>query len=328
METPSTETLSLDVPLYIRFEGSTRLGTGRSEGPFDQTIQRDADGQPYVPGSALKGALRMTAERLVGQLNEISDLNSESHLGLQRRGDQVLETRCLAPRPEEMCQSRGPCVVCRLFGNVFTGPRLRVSDGKQASRRKVRQDDSSSASTGGQKTSGQKTSGQKGENAAPERSLPERSPSRQGRTDVLTRLRIDRRRKGAEEGALFTSEYGQPTSPYAATLTGTLPVTPLPSAGDVPAELVLLAATVAATDQIGGEGSTGHGACRLQLGGGSGDLEDASPEGPSPEEEPTLEEESSLEEESLSEEPALPYSMGTLLSEDALRALAWHRFMD
>jgi len=302
------EPLSLDVPLHIYFDGATHLGTGRSEGLLDRTIQRDADGRPYVPGSVLKGALRMTAERLVGQLNEISDPDPEWDLGLRHRGDRVLEERCLAPRPEDMCQSRDPCVVCRLFGNVFTGPRLRVSGGKAWSDDTSRSDDS--------------PDGGREQEAGPAAS--ERSPGRRHTTDVLTRLRIDRRRKGAEEGALFTSEYDHPTAPYIATLTGTLPATPLSSAGDVPAELVLLATTVAATDQIGGEGSTGHGACRLRFGNGSGpasNTEPASRTDAPPDAAPSAASDAS------SEKSVSSYSLNTLLGTDALEALAWHRFM-
>ncbi len=227
------DSLSVDTSLHIRFEGATHIGTGRSEGLLDRTIRRDGAGEPYVPGSALKGALRMTAERVVGQLNEISELEPEWRLGLRRRGDRVQDERCLAPRPEEMCQSHDPCVVCRLFGNVFTGPRLQVGDAH------VHEENPLTAS---QHSSGRRRS-----------------------TDVLTRLRIDRRRKGAAKGALFSSEYDYPDASYASTLTGTIPVTPLIEFQDVPAELVLLAAAVAATDQIGGEASTGHGACRLEL---------------------------------------------------------------
>jgi CRISPR/Cas system CSM-associated protein Csm3 (group 7 of RAMP superfamily) len=292
------EPLSIDVPLHIHFESTTHLGTGRSEGLVDRTIRRNAEGRPYVPGSALKGALRMTAERLVGQLNEIAELDPEWRLGLQRRGSRAGDNRCRAPRPEDMCQSRDPCIVCRLFGNVFTGERLRVSDAHTFSE------------------------GTANPAAWPrrdaERSSGDSPPTQRRSTDLLTRLRIDRRRKGAEEGALFTSEYDRPDASYAAALTGSVPATPLSNGGDFPAELVLLATTVTATDQIGGEASTGHGKCRLEfgdspllaLGGDAANIPENIPE-------------DAADEEDISP----PYSLDALLAADALRALAWQRFM-
>jgi CRISPR/Cas system CSM-associated protein Csm3 (group 7 of RAMP superfamily) len=278
------DSLSVDTSLHIRFEGATHIGTGRSEGLLDRTIRRDGAGEPYVPGSALKGALRMTAERAVGQLNEISELEPEWRLGLRRRGDRIQDERCLAPRPEEMCQSHDPCVVCRLFGNVFVGTHLRVGDAFPQS----------------ENSSEQSLPDQPGETSSPG------APPRRRSTDVLTRLRMDRRRKGAEAGALFTSEYDHPATSYASALTGTVPATPIESDGGLPAELVLLAAAVAATDQIGGEATTGHGQCRIQFGDASlissGERPEAQESGP-------------------------PYPLGTLLDEKSLRALAWHRFM-
>lgn len=299
--------LSIDSPVLLRFEGSAHIGTGRSEGPIDRTVRRDAEGDPYVPGSALKGALRMTAERLVHQLNEITDLESDLQLGMQRRGQRALEEPCRAPRPEQMCQSHDPCVVCRLFGNVFTGSRLRVSD----------------AHARGDSPLGRSlrdlTDGEDQDDS------PHASQARTASTDVLTRLRIDRRRKGAEAGALFTSEYSRDASAYRATLAGTVPTVPLSDADELPAELVLLAAAVSATDQIGGEASTGHGRCRLQFAGsdtisvsrdeagdgspgdeGGADASGASPPG--------------------TDGP--PYSLDALLDEQSLRALAWHRFVN
>jgi len=290
------DSISLDVPLHIHFEAPMHLGTGRAEVLIDRTVRRNAEGDPYVPGSALKGALRMTAERLVGQLNEIGGLGEEMYIGKRRRGQTVLDERCRAPRAEEMCQSRDPCIVCRLFGNVFTGSRLHVS-GAQATGDSPLQKSLEALATG----TGGETAREHGE----------MSPAtRASLTDVLTRLRIDRRRQGAEKGRLFTSEYSRPATAYEAILSGTVPHTPLSNAMGLPAELVLLAASIAATDQIGGESTTGHGTCRLQP-----HTTDLISVGELPPDVDPLERADSP-----------PYPLDALLDDRPLQALAWYRF--
>jgi CRISPR/Cas system CSM-associated protein Csm3 (group 7 of RAMP superfamily) len=236
------------IPLTLTFNGTMHLGTGRAEGLLNRTVRRSADGRPYVPGSALKGALRMTAERFVQQLNVANTLDPVVQLGRRRRGDTILDTPCQAPRPEEMCQSRTPCIVCRVFGNVFTGTRLLVDDaypGSGALR--------DSMSTLLDLQNDEKT--REGEGP---------SDPRASAVDVLTRLSVDRRRKGAKKGALFTSEYSRPESGFRATVSGALPWTTLDDVDKVSAEMVLLAAAIAATDQVGGEATTGHGQCTIR----------------------------------------------------------------
>ena len=217
--------------LRLTFEHPFHVGTGRAEGLVNRTIRRTALGAPYVPGSALKGALRETAERLVFRLDEDARILDEliepaQYLGYRRRGSATLSELCRAPRPEGMCQSKTPCIVCRLFGNVFTGTRLLVSDARLA---------------------------------------PEAASAAQEDIETRTQVQIDRRRRGAKHGALFTSEFARPAGAFEATLEGQIPLTPLPDAdADAPwAEAVLLAATIAATDHIGAGTSSGLGQCRL-----------------------------------------------------------------
>ncbi|WP_022835009.1 RAMP superfamily CRISPR-associated protein [Salisaeta longa] len=268
----------VSIGLTLAFDGATHLGTGRAEGLLNRTVSRSANGQPYVPGSALKGALRMTAERITQQLNHClhaPGLSPSERLGYQRRGDAILDTPCRGPRPEEMCQSETPCIVCRLFGNVFTGSRLHVDDAYpvstafQKSLQKLRERQNDGASAG---------------------------RSRFGTVDVITRLSVDRRRKGAKSGALFTSEYSRPEMPFETRIEGSIPLHPLGEDG-APAELVLLAATLAATDQVGGEASTGHGRCTIKT-------ETIKVDGTAP-----------------------SYGVDALLAKEALEQLAWSRLI-
>ncbi len=239
------------------------IGTGRAEGLVNRTVRRAADGRPYVPGSALKGALRMTAERLVRQFNVMLDdegLSPFEKLGYQHRGTDVRDRLCQGPRPETMCQSQDPCIVCRIFGNVFTGTRLHVDDAYP--RHDVMRESIKTLAEIHQNEINTSESSKSSDSRLPAK---ERTFSRSGAVDTLTRLSVDRRRRGAKSGALFTSEYSQPTSGFTTMLSGTLPHTPLEMADGLPAELVLLAATIAATDQIGGEATTGHGLCHLAI---------------------------------------------------------------
>lgn len=295
---------ALDIPITVRFQGSFHLGTGQGEGLADQTVRRSASGAPYVPGSALKGALRQTAERAVRTfdafLRDGDDVPDEWRLGVRRRGAEKTGQMCRAPRPEAMCQSTDPCLVCRLFGNTYSGRRLIVDDAyadrtapETKSLRALFEDSEDS-----------------GEGTGPGGSLDEEvvvrkeRSERASRTETVTRLRMDRRRQGAKHAALFTTEYAQAHTPFRSQLSGEVPLTPINGEGP-PAELVLLAATLRATDQIGGEASAGRGECDLQV-------------------ESTAEESGGGAEG----EPALraggrAYSLQQLLAPDVLESLVW-----
>jgi len=247
---------SYSIPIHVHFEGAFHLGTGRAEGLIQRTLRQAADGRPYLPGSALKGALRQTAARLTYRLDRVAreiDAAPDEYLGTRRRGTKVLSERCQAPRPQDMCQSAEPCLVCRVFGNVFTGPRLTVDDAYAADQSPF--DRSLQALLQGTSEAVPDASDQNEKASS-------RFKSRVSAIDTVTRIQIDQRRKGTKQGALFTSEYSQPAA-YASQLSGTMPLTPVPD-HDIPIALVLLAASVAACDQIGAEASTGHGQCRIE----------------------------------------------------------------
>jgi len=243
---------SVKIPLLIRFEQSLHVGTGQGDGLVDRAIRRTADGQPYVPASALKGALRQTAQRLVRQLDaaaSFGDMAPEQHLGYRHRGDAVVPERCVAPHAETMCKSASPCLLCRVFGNAYTGRRLVVDDATAAPSPETRSRQALLRAL----EAGESGVTWEGDGAAV------------GTTETITRLQMDRRRGGAKRGALFTTEYARAQSAFEGRLAGSIPLTPLQN-GDAdgqPAELVLLAAALRATDQIGGEASSGRGACRI-----------------------------------------------------------------
>jgi CRISPR/Cas system CSM-associated protein Csm3 (group 7 of RAMP superfamily) len=227
----------IEASLTIEFDRAFHIGTGRAEGPVNRTVRRTANGRPYVPASALKGALRETAERIVRRIDERAktlEEPPEKFLGAQRRGDQAISEPCQAPRPQDMCQSRSPCVLCRLFGNTLTGRRLIVDDARPV--------DSPLLAAGSEDDM--------------------KRQRKSGEVETYTRVSVDRRRKGAKGNALFTSENARPTR-LASRLSGQLRLTSIED--HPPAELILLASTLAATDQIGGGASAGRGRCRITV---------------------------------------------------------------
>ncbi|MHC1733396.1 MAG: RAMP superfamily CRISPR-associated protein [Bacteroidales bacterium] len=75
-----------------------RIGTGIGKaGYLDNTVVRDSYGQPFIPGSTIKGKVRATAFRLAKTL-EIKTPHSASET-----------SGCLA-------DGRPPCDICRIFG--------------------------------------------------------------------------------------------------------------------------------------------------------------------------------------------------------------------
>lgn len=238
--------------LQVRFTAPFHLGTGRGEGLLNRTVRRAADGRPYIPASAVKGALRQAAERLVGRLNqEVVGLPPENRLGQRRRAGRVLDVPCLAPRPEDMCQGASACLLCRIFGNVFVGTRLVVDHAYAVARTDLAMSLSRLVPLG----------------------VLAAGSEQHAARDVLTRVRINRRRRGAEAEALFSSEYiRQHDFVFHGGLDGIVGWTLVDgqrAAGpdNPPVELVLLAAALRFVDQVGAEASTGHGACRFEVPG-------------------------------------------------------------
>jgi len=83
------------------------IGSGKPEleiGQVDMPILRDPDGQPYIPGSSLKGRVRAEAERIA-----------------RERGMEI----CNPPNTRNMCgtikRNQSPeefCICCRIFGTA------------------------------------------------------------------------------------------------------------------------------------------------------------------------------------------------------------------
>ena len=123
----------------MTFETAWRIGSGHEgETMSDLGTLRDADGQPTLPGSSLKGKLRSTCESLAHALSlsacmldcAASGVNCTSDVSYYR---EVRDKYRMATRRGLQSQMKWiddhTCDVCRLFGSPVRAGRLRISDG-------------------------------------------------------------------------------------------------------------------------------------------------------------------------------------------------------
>ncbi len=98
--------------LTLRLEMETPFHTTGNARRFgvDKVLARDAQGDPIIPATALKGFLREKAEILL-------------------RGWK--QPVCFGPEPNSMCRDRPLCLVCRTFGHPRFPSPLRFGDGRR-----------------------------------------------------------------------------------------------------------------------------------------------------------------------------------------------------
>lgn len=100
-----------------------RVGAGKSQdaAATDQPVMRNADGQPFLPGSSIKGAMRSAIEAVLRSLDRddlrACDLFAEPCIEHERDRDIPLE---------EVLEKI--CTTCSLFGSPFLAGRLFVHD--------------------------------------------------------------------------------------------------------------------------------------------------------------------------------------------------------
>ncbi len=135
-ETPPPHTLVNRYRVRGVLIAATALHVGARPGAGDVTerpIARDSWGQPYVPGSTLKGALRMTLEQLIPTLELIGvkscGLQAGSRVDCVSVQDELFkEYESSAPASKEAFLREHLCATCALFGSVAAGGKLSVAD--------------------------------------------------------------------------------------------------------------------------------------------------------------------------------------------------------
>jgi CRISPR/Cas system CSM-associated protein Csm3 (group 7 of RAMP superfamily) len=133
---------------------------------------------------------------------------------------------CQPPRAETMCRGNNACIICRLFGSAYAGERLFFEDATLRSDFNDIYDPIDQA-------------------------------------QPRTRVKINRLKKTAQSGHLFTTECAESQLVFCSRVTGNLSLTPLAGEIEHCYELILLAAGVRFVKELGGNKSVGLGSCNM-----------------------------------------------------------------
>jgi CRISPR-associated RAMP protein (TIGR02581 family) len=127
----------------VRALTALAVGGTRSAAPpgTDRPVARDALGRPFVPGSALKGALRAEVERLVRGVRPMRACNPtgpDSERCVSLADWNALRSRAAASQSSEGAPQasdggveallEASCWICRLFGSPWLASRVQVAD--------------------------------------------------------------------------------------------------------------------------------------------------------------------------------------------------------
>lgn len=214
----------------LTFQTPFHCGTGLRSGLIDRTVIRDAEGYLYVPGSTLKGALRMHCEGL-SRLYEQDDADMLERIASPHNGQIALWNMGL----------RIP-MVARIFGSQHHPGQLFFDDARQSKADKEQYD-------------------------SQDRRDPQRKGKYQSlQTELFTQVRLDRLTRTAVAGALYNSEFGSKGFTFEGQINGWLECLPIEELNDEPTySLLLLLAGLHLLERIGGNKSTGKGGCHCTI---------------------------------------------------------------
>jgi CRISPR-associated protein Csm3 len=141
-------TSKLVVEGNLKLQSGMHIGTGMMNSKTDAAVIRDHKGNPYIPGSSLKGVFRTAAEQLyeytrtsenhkpvcfletgngeTGNCNENQQLR-ETMNKLQDKKQASSKGTSVEAEMEEAVE-QGVCPICLLFGSVFKASKLTFSD--------------------------------------------------------------------------------------------------------------------------------------------------------------------------------------------------------
>lgn len=219
----------IELTYELAFQTPFHCGTGLRADLIDRAVVRDTLGYLYVPGSSIKGALRMHCEGL-SRLYEQADEDMQA--GIDSPHDTKKALWGMGNRIT---------MVTRIFGSQRHPGRLFFDDARQS---EVNQRQYDSSERGG------------------------KGKYLRLQTDMYTQVRLDRPTQTAVPGALYTSEFGTRDIVCQGNITGWLECTPI-DIEDLPKKptysLLLLLAGLHALDRLGGNRSTGKGKCRCNI---------------------------------------------------------------
>lgn len=132
-----------------RFEGQLiletplRLSSGRASDKTDAPLMRDREGNPYIPGSSLRGAIRSAVERIVAGVGQdvvgfksctlfsSDDCNEKARQFQKQEEDKRDSARTDGAEKEKRLADFAKtklCDVCKLFGATIYASRLVIED--------------------------------------------------------------------------------------------------------------------------------------------------------------------------------------------------------
>lgn len=211
----------------LTFQTPFHCGTGLRSGLIDRTIVRDAEGYLYVPGSTIKGALRMHCEWLSR---------------LYEQDDEDMRERIDSPHEMEKAlwnMSNSLTMITRIFGSHQHPGCLFFDDAHQTDQDKQQYDSKERDGKG---------------------------KYQRLQTDLYTQVRLHRPTRTAVTGALYTSEFGIKGFTFKGSIVGWLKCISIEALNDEPTHsLLLLLAGLHMLDRLGGNRSTGKGQCSCKI---------------------------------------------------------------
>lgn len=112
----------------------------------DSAVQKDFDGNPFIPGSSFKGVLRSSLEAILrgldnDNLKSCEVVSGKSCITIDNKGDEPLEIKddwiYINEKKKKELVEKGifetfifsnSCDICRLFGSPFLGSKIFIKD--------------------------------------------------------------------------------------------------------------------------------------------------------------------------------------------------------
>lgn len=209
----------------LTFTTPFHFGTGLREGLIDRSVRRNAQGFLYVPGSTLKGVVREHCEQLA--------------LFIKPKNQRIASPHDKNNALKDLYDPQETTIITHIFGSYRYPGLLSFDDACQPKKDQQLYDS-------------QKKEDKKGR-------------YKDLQTDIYTQVRLDRLTRTAIPGALYTSEFGLRNLSFVGSISGWLHHTPIEGLESVSHALLLLLAGLLMVDRLGGNKSTGKGACRLEI---------------------------------------------------------------
>jgi len=106
------------------------IGSGKGDGRTDALVIRDHRGQPFIPGSSLRGALRSTIERIalsIG-LDPCLLIADNPCVTTSKPLQKKFKELDVSDIPAFLTDISRVCPVCQLFGSTVAASRIKISD--------------------------------------------------------------------------------------------------------------------------------------------------------------------------------------------------------